>query len=303
MMFFMRHALPTLLLVLSFALFPSCAKKTAAGLHATVTLRDGTTFSGTVTASSPLQIMLTGDDQHTIKVYDMKDVSSVQYDQPPAETAAAPANPAAPAASDAGAQPEAQEAQAHAASHYHPQESAIHTKTWVLAAGTRLPVRTEETIDSARAAEGQTYPAEIARDVTDADGQVVIPRGSNAAIVIRSASRGGHFRGTSDLVLDLDSVSVDGRQYQLATADVVETGKAGIGKNKRTAKFVGTGAVIGTIIGAIAGHGKGAAIGAASGAAAGAGGQLLTRGGAIRVPVESVLTFRLDQPLRVTARE
>jgi hypothetical protein len=57
--------------------------------------------------------------------------------------------------------------------------------------------------------------------------------------------------------------------------------------------------VLGTIIGAIAGGGKGAAIGAAAGAAAGAGGQVLTQGREVRVPAESILNFRLDQPLLV----
>ena len=165
--------------------------------------------------------------------------------------------------------------------------------------GTELPVRNEEAIDSANAVEGQVYAAEIAGDVRDAEGAVVIPRGSNAQIVIRSASRGGRFHGASDLVLDLQSVSVEGQRYHLSTADLVEKGHSGIGTNKRTGEFMGGGAAVGAIIGAIAGGGKGAAIGAGSGAGAGALTQILTKGGSIKVPVESVLTFRLDRPLRV----
>jgi len=72
-----------------------------------------------------------------------------------------------------------------------------------------------------------------------------------------------------------------------------------VGGNKRTAKYTGGGAAIGAIIGAIAGGGKGAAIGAGSGAGAGALTQILTKGGSIKVPVETVLTFKLDRPLRV----
>jgi hypothetical protein len=48
------------------------------------------------------------------------------------------------------------------------------------------------------------------------------------------------------------------------------------------------------IVGAIAGGAKGAAIGAAAGAASAAGAQVVTRGHELRVPVESLLTFRLD---------
>jgi hypothetical protein len=75
-----------------------------------------------------------------------------------------------------------------------------------------------------------------------------------------------------------------------------------VGANRRTAEMVGGGAVLGTLLGAIAGGGKGAAIGAAAGAAAGAGVQVLTRGKTVRVPAESVLTFRLDQPVTLQRR-
>jgi hypothetical protein len=184
---------------------------------------------------------------------------------------------------------------------YHPQEPAVSTRTFELPAGTDISVRADETIDSGKAAEGQTYAAEIYKDVLDPSGNLVIPHGSNAQIVIRSASKGGRITGSSDLVLDLQSVSIDGRLYQLSTVNLAQRGREGVGKNKRTGEFVGGGAAVGAIIGALAGHGKGAAIGAASGALAGGATQVLTRGGTIRVPAETILTFRLDRPLQVHA--
>ncbi len=271
-------------------------------LHATVLMRDGTQVSGIVTASSPSQITLAGDD-NTTRTIPMKDVQSVNYDQQPVAQAEAPPA-AAPSQSGPPArqpQPPVQSQQPVHQGHYHPQQSAVQTKTYALPVGTQVSVRTEETIDSSKAVEGQTFAAEVTNDVLDANGDVVIPRVSNAQIVIRSASRGGRFRGASDLVLDLQTVSVDGRQYRLDTADVQQRGKEGIGANKRTAEYTGGGAALGAIIGAIAGGGKGAAIGAASGAGAGALTQILTKGSAVRVPAETVLTFRLDKPLRVVA--
>ncbi|HYX69800.1 MAG TPA: hypothetical protein VE825_11750, partial [Terriglobales bacterium] len=71
------------------------------------------------------------------------------------------------------------------------------------------------------------------------------------------------------------------------------------GKGKRTAGVIGGGAAGGAIIGAIAGGGKGAAIGAGAGAAAGtavAGG---TGGKNINLSSESVLSFKLNQPVSV----
>jgi hypothetical protein len=185
--------------------------------------------------------------------------------------------------------------------HTHPVEAAITTKTYALPVGTDVSVRAEETIDSAKAVEGQTFAGEVTQDVLDADGNVVIPRGANAQLIIRSASKGGKIRGASDLVLDLAEVSIDGRQYELSTSDLVQQGKAGVGANKRTAIYTGGGAALGAIIGAIAGGGKGAAIGAGAGGGGGALAQILTKGGAIRIPVETVLKFQLDKPLHVTA--
>ena len=61
------------------------------------------------------------------------------------------------------------------------------------------------------------------------------------------------------------------------------------------------GAILGTILGAVAGGGKGAAIGAVAGAGAGAAAGLSTRGKELNVPVESLVTFRLEQPIRIDA--
>ena len=288
-------ALPALLLA---GLLTSCSSQsTADGPHATVLMRDGTQVSGIVTASSPSGITLMGDDKvsHTIS---MAQVRSVSYDQPqPGQPG--PGQPVAgqPGSADSGAAPP----DVVHDNHYHPSVAAIRSKTYTLPAGALIPVRSEETIDAAVATGGQTYAAEVTRDVTDAEGAVVIPRGSNAQIIIRSAARGGRIKGASDLVLDLDSVSIEGRLYTLDTQDMIRKGRDGIGKNRRTAEFTGGGAAIGAIIGAIAGGGRGAAIGAASGAGAGAGTQIVTKGSAIRIPAESILTFRLDAPLRVDA--
>ncbi|MBZ5726227.1 MAG: hypothetical protein LAP87_14670 [Acidobacteriia bacterium] len=275
----------------------SCANKSAAP-HASVLLRDGTTVTGNVLESSATQIKLAGDDNVT-RTIPMSQVRAVDYGEAPAAGAA----PAAPAGEGSAAAGSAPPSEALHEKHYHPPESAITTKSYRLPVGTAISVRNEETIDSAKATQGQTFAAEVTRDVLDEEGSVVIPRGSNATIVIRSASKGGRFRGSSDLVMDLDSVAIDGRRYQLSTTDLAKRGRQGIGVNKRTGEFAGGGAAVGAIIGAIAGGGKGAAIGAGSGAGAGAVTEILTKGSSIKVPVESVLTFKLDRPLRVVAAQ
>ncbi|HEX8764893.1 MAG TPA: hypothetical protein VF740_07010, partial [Candidatus Acidoferrum sp.] len=269
----------------------SCAKQ-GSGQHATVLMRDGSELMGTVTASSPSEITLAGDDRttHTIP---MSQVKSIEYDDAAAQasdtqsSAGNSGGRAAPSGSAAATRASSDRVHEH---HYHPTQAEIHTKTYLVPDGTKVAVRTEDTIDSAKASEGQTYAAEVADDVLDGDGNVVIPRGSNAQIVIRSASKGGKIRGASDLVLDLQSISVEGQEYMVSTVDLQEKGRQGIGKNKRTAEMTGGGAALGAIIGAIAGGGKGAAIGAGAGAGGGALTQVLTKGGSIKVPSETVLT-------------
>jgi len=173
-----------------------------------------------------------------------------------------------------------------------------HQGDWtVLPAGTSISVRTDQDINSQNAAEGRSFPASIVQDVVDSTGNVVIPRGTPATLVVRRVTEGGTL-SSGNYVLDLESVSVNGHRYVVETADV-QQGETGIGKNKRTAEYVGGGAVLGTLLGAIAGGGKGAAIGAVAGAAAGGGVQVLTKGREIRVPAETVLNFRLEQPLHL----
>jgi hypothetical protein len=164
-------------------------------------------------------------------------------------------------------------------------------------AGTFVMVRTERWLDTDRA-DGRTFPAVVDRDVWDEYGRLAvpaIPRGSPALLRVRTAPDG-------DLILDLDSVVVDGRRYTVgAQTDRIESRPRGT-SGDRAAEYVGGGALLGTIIGAIAGGGKGAAIGAAAGAGAGAAG-LLTRGREVRVPAGSELTFRLDRDLWVGGRD
>jgi hypothetical protein len=162
--------------------------------------------------------------------------------------------------------------------------------------GRDITVRTNETIDLKGAGDGRIYTGVVDRDVTDSSGHVAIPRGSNAELIVRNIN-------SNERAVDLESITVGGNRYVVAASDQgassTESEKEGVGKNKRTAKYVGGGAVIGSIIGAIAGGGKGAAIGAIAGGAAGAGAQTITRGRDIHVPAESLLTFRLDRPLEL----
>jgi hypothetical protein len=291
---------------------PTAAAEAAAaapqpgGPHAVVHLTDGGKIPGSIVASTQTDMVVAGDDGIERKI-PLDRVKSVDYTAARA-TGQSVAPVKRPAATNPPPKTDAPKTETASVPPPPPPPPpaptpAPTTKTNELPVGTEVSVRTNEAIDSGDAQEGQTFDAQVTRDLKDIDGDIVIPRGSRANIVIKSASKGGKFRGQSDLVLDFQSVIINGRTYEVEAADLTQKGKSGIGANKRTATYTGGGAAIGAIIGAIAGGGKGAAIGAGAGAGAGAATQVITKGGAIKVPVESVLTFSLDRPLRVRVRE
>ena len=175
-----------------------------------------------------------------------------------------------------------------------PAAVAAAQRAATIPSGTEIMVRTDEAIhaDAQDTNTSRIYTGKVSEDVRDSDGRVLIPRGSPAELAAISESDG--------LALGLRSVRVRGERYRVDSQDVAAGNqKEGVGKNKRTGKYVGGGAVGGAIIGALAGGGKGAAIGALAGGAAGAGAQTLTRGKKLSIPAETNLRFRLQQSLRL----
>jgi len=167
-------------------------------------------------------------------------------------------------------------------------------------AGTTLQVRTTEPIDT-QSMDGRIFTGTIENDVRDTQGRMAIPRGATAELVVRRDA-------DNDLVLDLDSLTVNGRRYGVdATRNRVGGGidikNSGIGANKETARNVGGGALLGAILGAVIGGGDGAAAGAAAGAAVGAGAQILTKGRRVNVPAETLLSYRLQSDMNLDIRD
>lgn len=317
----------TKIITISFVLLALCACANQAasdGRPATISLKDGTTVAGTVTKSDTASVTIKTSNG-VVSTYPVSQVASINY--APAAPAAAPAttpadttaataataasSPASPAAAQPAPPPASSPAPSPAASAAQPEPPPPATEPppaqeyqpaltfQTVPAGATIAVRTNQTINSQTAAPGQTYSGVIARNVLDANGKIAIPRGSTATLIIRSAQQQGKVKGQSLLDVDVAAVQVDGRRYRLETRDYVEKGRQGVGANKRTGEFAGGGGLLGTIVGAVAGGGKGAAIGALSGAAAGATTQTLTRGGAVKIPAETVLNFLLEAPIRI----
>ncbi len=166
---------------------------------------------------------------------------------------------------------------------------------FTIPAGEHVTVRTIETIDSSHNVAGQVFRATLYSPLVS-HRTVVVPAGARVSILLANSQSAGRFKGHSSLEVRLSSLEYHGRRYRIDSSIYEETGK---GRGAQTAKRTGIGAVAGAIIGGIAGGGKGAAIGAGAGAGAGAGVQLFTHGQKVRIPSETLLTFRLRAPLRI----
>jgi hypothetical protein len=131
---------------------------------------------------------------------------------------------------------------------------------------------------------------------------VLLPRGSPAQLVLGKSSGGGAL-GSANLVLDLQSVTINGKACTGASSESQQTSNRGIGKNKRTAEMVGAGAALGTLIGAVAGGPEAVKVPSSAlvGARGGATAAVLTQGKEVKVPGESGLQFRLTDTLHFEA--
>lgn len=121
--------------------------------------------------------------------------------------------------------------------------------------GTTITVQTNEPIDSSRT-DYRVYTATVDRGVRADNGDLAIPRGSTAELIVRTAR-------DNDLVLDLESVTINGHRYAVRTdRQRIDSGSTNL---------------IGDIVGAISGD----------------------RGRYVRLQSGTRLAFRLDQPLDV----
>jgi hypothetical protein len=122
--------------------------------------------------------------------------------------------------------------------------------------GTMIAVKNNESIDVEQKS-NQVYYGIVDQDVRGGNGRLAIPRGSKAEMIVRVTP-------DNDLVIDVESVVVDGQRYAIKTEKT----------RQESARDNG---LVGAIVGAIQGG--------------------EARGRAVRIPRDSVLTFRIRRPL------
>ena len=160
-------------------------------------------------------------------------------------------------------------------------------------AGTTLPIRMTQTLDSATTQQGDSFSGTVASDII-IDGLVVIPQGAAVSGRVDAAQEAAHFKGNSLLTIELTGLRRHGDNVAISTEPYSVAGK---GRGKNTAIKTGGGAAVGAILGGIFGGGKGAAIGAAAGGGVGAGSNAITRGEQVQIPSETLVRFHLTNSL------
>jgi hypothetical protein len=164
-------------------------------------------------------------------------------------------------------------------------------------AGTVVPVRMPDSISSDKSQQGQTFRGSLDAPI-HVGNQTVLPKGAQVYVKLTEVQSAGKVKGRSELKLQLDRIVTRNATYSVHS-NIIDM--KGASQGKKTGKSAGIGAIVGGGIGAIAGGGKGAAIGAGAGAGTGVGVKALRGSKPVQVSPETLLTFRLEAPLRVPA--
>jgi hypothetical protein len=161
-------------------------------------------------------------------------------------------------------------------------------------AGSELAIRINQSINVKHTPAGSSFDGEVVDAWTDANGRVILPKGTPVGGIVDESHRRGHFKGASILELRLTSLTLNGTQYALETHDLRETKK---GKGKRSAALIGGGTGLGMLIGGVATGGTGLLIGGLAGGGAGTAAAGLTGNRDLDIPAESIVHFRLADDL------
>jgi hypothetical protein len=175
--------------------------------------------------------------------------------------------------------------------------AAQRAKRITVPAGTRILVRTADSLDSSTQKTGTRFTGELETDLV-ANGVVAVKRGATVYGRLAYAKSAGRYKGKSQLTLELTDIVIRGTAYPILSSAYEVKGEA---EGKKTRRKVIGGAGLGSIIGGIAGGGAGLAIGAVSGAAAGTAVAGSKKGEQLYIPAESLLEFSLAEAASLPA--
>ena len=226
-------------------------------------MKDGTVIEGKYVGGSQNNVRF--EVAGEIKVFNLGDVLTVTFTGNRPSGGAPAASAAPPAAAVPAAAPAA--------------------STVTVPAGTRLMIRTNETIDSKTMKTGHRFVSSLEADLV-VEGKTVAPRGSKVYGVLTEAKKSRRMTGKSELKVTFTDIMVNNQMIPIKTGELQAKSE---GTGKKTVGRAARGALIG---GAISGSS-----GAKTGAKVGAGVSLLTSGEQVYIPSGTLLEVNLAEPL------
>lgn len=155
-------------------------------------------------------------------------------------------------------------------------------------AGSRITVRTDSQINSGTAHVGQSFHANLVRDLV-VNGKTIAKAGAPAKGKVTYVKSSGRLHAPGQVTIRLTSIQLaDGKSLPVSTSGFRAKGKS---HTKSNVTKIGGGAAAGALIGGLAGGGKGALIGTAVGAGAGTGVAAATGKEEAVIHAETAITF------------
>jgi hypothetical protein len=163
---------------------------------------------------------------------------------------------------------------------------------------TAIHVTLDQSLATNRSRPGDHFEATVSEPVV-IDGKTVIPQGAHAEGLVVDSRESGRLMGRARLRLALQTVDVNGQNYDVRTFSHPRIGRD---HKKRNWAWIGGGAAGGAAIGALAGGGTGALIGGPVGAGAGVTVALITGKKDIKLRAETPLKFELAEPVTINVK-
>jgi hypothetical protein len=153
--------------------------------------------------------------------------------------------------------------------------------------GTRLVIRTSDTINSSRHSAGHRFRGQLEGALV-VNGVTAVPRGTILHGRIVSAAQAGRLAGSSQLSIEFTDIMINDQLIQINTSGLQAQGGNEAGRTVgRTARAAA--------LGGLAGGSRGAR----TGARVGAGAALLTSGSSINIPAGTMLEANLTAALNL----
>jgi hypothetical protein len=157
--------------------------------------------------------------------------------------------------------------------------------TVTLPSGTRLVIRTSETVDTKRHSAGHRFRSQLESALV-VDGITVAPRGTVVYGTISQSKQANRLAGSSEMAIVFTDVMIEDQLHRMSTQGLKAQGQNEAG---RTAGRTARAAALGGLYGGSSSAKKGAKLGL--------GASLVTSGSSINIPAGTIVETNLADPL------